>query len=200
MLNLLRYPATISFEVNSPFSIKKLRSIRCGDCPGNTKIRVFYEDLLEIELQLNIDMRDVPIPKMPLTITTRKSTAEGRLFAHCENSYFKPKTVALFKAHIYFPILKLSTKYINFGEVVVRETKSMDVMLSSYPGPERFVTSSKDDVFAISPGDGVVSHMPTSLTISFRPKAHKRYSNKIEIWTTIPMDVIYLKVSGFGIK
>jgi hypothetical protein len=36
-------------------------------------------------------MRDVPIPKMPLTITTRKSTAEGRLFAHCENSYFKPK-------------------------------------------------------------------------------------------------------------
>lgn len=46
---------------------------------------------IQIELQVNIDIRNVPVPKMPLKLTSRKATAEGRLFAHCENSYFKPK-------------------------------------------------------------------------------------------------------------
>lgn len=50
MLNLLRYPATVSFMMNGPFSIKGLRSIRCGDCPENAKIRVFYEDLIEVRV------------------------------------------------------------------------------------------------------------------------------------------------------
>lgn len=48
MLNLLRYPATVSFNFDNLFIIKSLRTTRTGICYGNNKIRLFYEDLLEV--------------------------------------------------------------------------------------------------------------------------------------------------------
>ncbi|XP_027850429.2 uncharacterized protein LOC114129790 [Aphis gossypii] len=200
MCNHLRYPGNISFEINSPFIIKSLRSLRCGIRSGKANIYLFHQDLVEIELQLRIDIKQVYIPKMPTNLLPRKYERMGYLSAVYENSYFKPKMVATFKMHIDFPILKLSTDYINFGQVVVEETKSINVMLSSYSGPERFVTRSVDKVFTISPPDGVVSNKPIPLVISFKPKADEKYLKKIEILTTIPTDVIFLEVSGLGIK
>ncbi|KAF0772283.1 Uncharacterized protein FWK35_00003768 [Aphis craccivora] len=196
MCNHLRYPGNISFEINSPFTIKSLRSLRCGIRSGKANIYLFHQDLVEIELQLTIDIKQVYIPKMPTNLLPRKYERMGYLSAVYEDSYFKPKMVATFKMHIDFPILKLSTDYINFGQVVVEETKSINVMLSSYSGPERFVTRSADEVFTISPPDGVVSNRPIPLIISFKPKADEKYLKKIEILTTIPTDVIFLECTS----
>ncbi|XP_060835603.1 uncharacterized protein LOC132918408 [Rhopalosiphum padi] len=200
MCNHLRYPENISFKISSPFIIKSLRTLRCGIRPGKDTIYLFHQDLIEIELQASIDIKQVYIPKMSTTLSPRKFEKIGYLSAVYENSYFKPKMVATFKIHIYFPVLKLSTNYINFGQVVVEETKSINVMLSSYSGPERFVTRSVDEVFTISPPDAVVSNKPIPLIVSFKPKSDKQYLTKMEILTTIPMDVIFLEVSGLGIK
>ncbi|XP_025205925.1 uncharacterized protein LOC112602183 [Melanaphis sacchari] len=200
MCNHLRYPANISFEISSPFIIKSLKSLRCGNRSGKTNIYLFHQDLVEIELQATIDIQQVYVPKMPTKLLPRKIERIGYLSAVYENSYFKPKVVATFKIYIYFPVLKLSTNYINFGQVVVEETKSINVMLSSYSGAERFITKSVDTVFTVSPSEGVVSNRPIPLIISFKPKAHEQYLKKIEILTTIPMDVIFLEVSGLGIK
>ncbi|KAL5241988.1 hypothetical protein ACI65C_009398 [Semiaphis heraclei] len=200
MCNCLRYPASISFKIGNPFFIKSLRTMRCGIRSGNDNIHLFHKDLVEIELQAIINMKQIHPPKMPTEMSPRKFERIGYLTAVCENSYFKPKTVATFKLHVYFPVLKLSGSYINFGQVVVTENKSINVMLSSYPGPERFVVQSVDEVFTVSPPNGVTSTRPIPLTITFKPKADEQYFKKIEILTTIPKDVIFLEVSGLGIK
>ncbi|XP_060878823.1 uncharacterized protein LOC132951124 [Metopolophium dirhodum] len=201
MCNDLRYPENISFEIGSPFFIKSLRSLRCGIRAGKDHIHLFHKDLVEIELQAIINIKQVHPPKMPAElISPRKFEKTGYLNAVYENSYFKPKTVATFKMHIYFPVLKLSTSYINFGQVVVAETKTINVMLSSYPGPERFFARSADEVFTVSPPDGVASTRPTPIAITFKPKADELYFKKIDILTTIPKDVIFVEVSGLGIK
>lgn len=48
MLNRLRYPAIVSFEIDGPFRIKSVKTMRCGIRPGNAEIRVHYEDLVEV--------------------------------------------------------------------------------------------------------------------------------------------------------
>lgn len=55
MLNHLRYPVNIGFKINKPFTIKTLRTIRGGTHPGNTYIRVFYEDLIEVSIKDSIN-------------------------------------------------------------------------------------------------------------------------------------------------
>ncbi|XP_050441520.1 uncharacterized protein LOC126846275 [Adelges cooleyi] len=172
LLNLLRYPATIFFEADKPFCISAVRTLRCGTRSGNAAIRVIYEDLIRVDIDAVVTVKNCITPKMPANGTSRKIVLSGCLYAKCIDSMTTPSIVSPFKVHIHFPVLKLSTKNINFGQIALRDTKSETVKLSSYSGEEPFLAYSGNDVFEISPTTGTVDvKLPVDLTVKFTPGA-----------------------------
>ncbi|XP_050525578.1 uncharacterized protein LOC126896668 [Daktulosphaira vitifoliae] len=201
LLNILQYPSAIVFEIDAPFFIKSIRTLRCGTKPGDTEIRIFYEDLINIELEVVISIMNLNTPKMPIQGISRKLVLSSKLYAKCSESIYNPRVVTSFELHIHYPVLKLSVKNINFDKVAIRETKSIDVKLSSYSGTETFLAYSKCETFTILPTEGVVPfNRVANLTITFTPRDDIQYSSTIVILTRIPLDLISLDVSGTGIK